>query len=149
MRVRVLVGSHGLKPSDCVCNSGLKVHSKVHMRPTRSSTTNGPSSGGSTAARTDLMKDHPVLSTIDTLCSKKIEHVPGRKNWLLSFSPDGECITVAAGDEAVYTMHLREDDEVTRNTTQEVVEAMFHGFDRPFFLVALVGFLYVTWLISL
>ena len=150
MRIRVLVGSHGLKPTDCICSSGMSIHRKIHTRQARlTSTSTGSSNTQSPSCRTDPVKDHPVLSTIDTLCSTKIDHVPGKKGWLLSFSPDGECLSVAAGDEAIYTLHLREDDTESKKLASEVLDAIFHGFDRRFYFTAIIVLLYMTWLIKM
>jgi hypothetical protein len=77
------------------------------------------------------------MGTIDYLCSHTLPFTPSiqpdaRKPDLLSFSADGECISVSLGDESVIILSINSKDDECDRLKQKLAESVYLGKDGMF-----------------
>jgi len=155
--------------NDLSCTTGLVISTKTHTRPpNKTNKSGGPSSltssttggsrtentgggGGGTTCRVDPSSSNMSGSTIDTLCSRKIDRTPGlpsdgRKGSLINFSADGECVSVSFGDESVSLYAIRYDEAELDREKLRLEESIYVGKDQLLLVFMFLTCAIIAWL---
>ncbi|GFH51104.1 predicted protein [Chaetoceros tenuissimus] len=120
--IRILDGCHDVKVGDCTCSTGIDIVTKTHTR-----------AKSSTSALADCdSSTKRLMGTIDLISSTSISHVPTiltdtMKALTLSFSADGECISVSLGDESVVVLSINASDEENDDLKQKLAQTIYQG----------------------
>lgn len=126
--IRMLDGCHEVKAGDCTCSTGIAISNKTHTRPNTKATSNVVDCDSSVKR---------IMGTIDYLCSHTLPFTPSiqpdaRNPDLLSFSADGECISVSLGDESVIILSINSKDDECDRLKQKLAESVYLGKDGMF-----------------
>lgn len=123
--IRMLDGCHEVKAGDCTCSTGITISTKTHTRPKTKASSNLVECDSSVKR---------VMGTIDYLCAHSLPFIPSmqpdtRKLDLVSFSADGECISVSLGDESVIILSINAKDDECDRLKQKLAESVYLGTD--------------------
>jgi len=123
--IRMLDGCHEVKAGDCTCSTGITISTKTHTRPKTKASSNLVECDSSVKR---------VMGTIDYLCAHSLPFIPSiqpdtRKLDLVSFSADGECISVSLGDESVIILSVNAKDDECDRLKQQLAESVYLGTD--------------------
>jgi len=132
-QIRLMHGCNDMQGDDCICTTGIVINTKTHTCPKTKSSSGDKSS----SPRENFFgrESFIMLGTIDTLCSRKIDRIPGlpsdgRKASLINFSADGECVSVSFGDESVSLYAIRYDEAELDREKLRLEESIYVGKDQ-------------------
>jgi hypothetical protein len=121
--IRVLEGYHHVQAGDCECSTGITIHTKNHTKP-KTKATKSLVDCDSSLKR--------IMGTIDYLCAHSIPFTPclqgdTRREELINFSSDGECLSVSLGDESVIILSINADDDEVDRLKRRLAESIYLG----------------------
>jgi hypothetical protein len=121
--IRVLEGYHDVQAGDCKCSTGIIIHTKNHTKP-KTKVTKSLVDCDSSLKR--------IMGTIDYSCAHSLPSTPclqgdTRKEELINFSSDGECLSVSLGDESVIILSINADDDEVDRLKRRLAKFVYLG----------------------